>query len=114
MSSRDPIHPNDAGTLLRSARRERGLTLAETSARTGVAVSTLSLYENGHQQPSFAGLVRLLRLLGVELVPQRRAPSEADKAITLERVCALGMALPRKDRGPLAYPRFADLARSGE
>lgn len=95
-----------AGRMLRRARAQRHLSLSEVSRRSGIAKSTLSLYENGRQQPSVPVLDHLLRTLGAELAVVASVPGEADKAIALERVCALGMALPRKDRGALTYPSF--------
>lgn len=98
-----------AGTLLRNARKRRGLTLDQLARRSGVAKSTLSLYENGRQQPSVAALDHLLGTLGVQLTVSESVPGSADKAIALARVCAIGMSLPRKDRGPLTYPPFSSL-----
>jgi transcriptional regulator with XRE-family HTH domain len=98
-----------AGTLLRRARKRRGLSLDQLARRSGVAKSTLSLYENGRQQPSVATLDHILGTLGVELTVNDSVPRASDKAIALARVCALGMSLPRKDRGPLTYPPFKSL-----
>lgn len=103
---------NRAGALLRDARKRRGLTLDELARRSGVAKSTLSLYENGRQQPSVSALDRLLGALGAELTIRDSVPDSASKAIALERVCAIGMSLPRKHRGALAYPTFHSLASS--
>lgn len=98
--------------MLRDARQRRGLTLDQVARRSGVAKSTLSLYENGHQQPSVAALDHLLGTLGVELTIRDSVPDSASKAIALARVCAIGMSLPRKDRGPLAFPTFDSLTNA--
>lgn len=98
-----------AAGLLREARTGRGLTLEQLARRSGIAKSTLSLYENGRQQPSVAALDHLLGTMGGELTVRASVPESASKAITLARVCAVGMSLPRKDRGRLPLPTFRSL-----
>jgi uncharacterized protein len=57
-----------AGTLLRRARMEAGLSQAELAARAGVTQSVISAYESGHRQPALPTLVALLEAAGYELV----------------------------------------------
>lgn len=98
------------GETLRDLRHERGLTLDDLARRTGIAKATLSRYENGRQAPSVDVFFALGRGLGVEFVPREAVPDARNKAIALERVCALGMALPRKRRPDvLEYPPFSTL-----
>lgn len=103
---------SSAATMIRRARRRRGITQAELARRSGVAVSTLSLYENGRREPSVVILGRLLRALGLDLTIDDAVPRAADKAKILERVTALGMALPRRERGELDFPPFHTLGPS--
>lgn len=56
------------GERLRKARRDRGLTLEETSQRTGVARSTLSKIENGMTSPTFDILQKIAIGLSLDLV----------------------------------------------
>lgn len=106
------VTSSKAGTMLRDARQRRGLTLDQVARRSRVAKSTLSLYENGRQQPSVAVLDHLLGTLGVELTIRDSVPDSASKAIALERVCAIGMSLPRKNRESIAFPTFDSLTHS--
>jgi transcriptional regulator with XRE-family HTH domain len=47
---------------LRHARKRVGLTLEQVAERTGVSVPSLSAYENGHREPSFAQLAKLAKV----------------------------------------------------
>lgn len=53
----DPCRP--IGGRLRELRKNRGLTLSQTSAMTGVSISTLSKIENGMVSPSFDIIKRI-------------------------------------------------------
>jgi transcriptional regulator with XRE-family HTH domain/DNA-binding CsgD family transcriptional regulator len=63
--------PADAplGVRLRSCRLAAGLTRAGLAARAGVGVTSVHHYELGRWQPAWAGLARLLRVLGPGLLP---------------------------------------------
>ena len=56
------------GKALQRLRKNNDLTLAAVSARTGVAISTLSKIENNHSSPNFDVLVRLADGLGLDLI----------------------------------------------
>jgi transcriptional regulator with XRE-family HTH domain len=58
---------SEIGSRLKTIRREAGLTLTETSGRTGVAVSTLSKIENGQISPSFDIIQRIADGLDMSL-----------------------------------------------
>ncbi|MCG2840643.1 helix-turn-helix domain-containing protein [Sandaracinobacter sp. RS1-74] len=60
----DPVKLDEA---LRALRRRLGLTMAEVSQRTGVAVSTLSKVEAGKMSLTYDKLTQLCRGLGVDL-----------------------------------------------
>lgn len=52
------------GPLLRSARKARGLTLAQVSAQVGLSVTHLSRLEAGKRQPSIGMLMKLAQSYG--------------------------------------------------
>jgi len=56
-----------AGTLLRRARLDAGLSQAELAVRAGVAQSVISAYESGHRQPALPTLAALVDAAGYEL-----------------------------------------------
>ena len=56
------------GKALQRLRKNNDLTLAAVSARTGVAISTLSKIENNQSSPNFDVLVRLADGLGLDLI----------------------------------------------
>ncbi|WP_246099791.1 XRE family transcriptional regulator [Tessaracoccus rhinocerotis] len=89
--------PFSMGRHLRHLRKERGLTLAQVAAESGIAASQLSLMETGKREAKLSSLQKLARLYGATLdeitapVPDRRAQLE----IELERLM----------RSPLAQAR---------
>src|SRR5918995_165504 len=58
---------NDAGSVLRAARKAAGLTQAELARRAGVTQSVISAYEAGRREPSVATLSRLVDAAGATL-----------------------------------------------
>lgn len=70
-----------AAELIRVARQEAGITLAELAARVGTSAPTLSRYENGLVDPGAGTLDRILRGCGQAL---RAAP--AGMPVTLEEL----------------------------
>jgi transcriptional regulator with XRE-family HTH domain len=97
------------GQLLREARADAGLTQRQLSRRSGVAPTLISAYENGRRQPAGDTLLALLDALGVRMEPTGSVPASRPAAAALEQVCAMAMALPRREPGPLCYPSFASL-----
>jgi len=70
MKTTDPIagkRSHNPGATIRALRRRADLTLAELSAKTGLAASTLSKLEAGHISPSFDKLAAVSRGLGVDM-----------------------------------------------
>ena len=55
------------GKRIRALRQRHGLTLSDLSARTGLAVSTLSRIEQGHVSLSYDKLMLLSKGLGVDM-----------------------------------------------
>lgn len=89
-----------AGQVLKSARRQAGLSQAELARRSGVAQSTISDYERGAQQPSFASLNRLVEAMGLVLEVATRPREAWDD-------------LPSTPGGELLRSRAADLVATG-
>lgn len=56
-----------AGSLVRAARQQAGLSQAELGRRAGVTQSVISAYESGTRQPSMPTLTRLIEATGAEL-----------------------------------------------
>ena len=59
---------NNIGKALQRLRKNNDLTLAAVSAKTGVAISTLSKIENNQSSPNFDVLTRLAEGLGMDLI----------------------------------------------
>jgi uncharacterized protein len=57
-----------AGSLLRRARTDAGISQAELAFRAGIAQSVISAYEGGRRQPSLPTLARLIDAAGCDLV----------------------------------------------
>jgi len=101
------------GTDLRGLRQRAGLSQAEMAKRLGVTPSVLSAYERGRREPRVDVFFKAVEVAGyhVDYVQKNQpssrrwtVPNAEEKAEVLARVVALGMALPRRDRGPLTYP----------
>jgi transcriptional regulator with XRE-family HTH domain len=73
------------GDRLRRARQDRGLTLEEVRAATGISVSTLSRLEGGQRRATLELVVPLARRYGVALddlvAPPRRDPRVRARAV---------------------------------
>ncbi|HEX4722197.1 MAG TPA: XRE family transcriptional regulator [Pseudonocardiaceae bacterium] len=94
------------GPRLRVLRRQRGTTLADLSAATGVSVSTLSRLESGDRKPTLELLLPLARAYGVTLDELVGAPPTGDPRIHLRPVTRHGMTmlpLTRRAGGIQAY-----------
>lgn len=101
------------GTDLLGLRQRAGLSQAEMADRLGITASVLSAYERGRREPRVDIFFRAVDAAGfhvdyVEKAQDRprlwTVPNAQEKATVLARVAALGMALPRRDRGPLTFP----------
>lgn len=73
-----------AADIVKTARKNAGLTQAQLAKRAGTTQSALSRLERGHVSPSFELLERLVRLcessLDVRLVPQKEVDAESLEA----------------------------------
>ncbi len=66
--------------LLQSFRKSAGLTQAEVAARLGVTQQTLSALERNAETVSTGRLMKLLAILEVELVLQKRDGQQSQAA----------------------------------
>ena len=71
------------GERLRAVRHQRGGTLAQLSAATGISVSTLSRLESGERRPSLELLLPLARVHDVPLDELVGAPPTGDPRVHL-------------------------------
>src|SRR5215203_5035446 len=69
------------GPRLRALRQQRGVTLGELSASTGISVSTLSRLESGQRRPTLELLLPLARAHQVPLDELVDAPDTGDPRI---------------------------------
>ncbi|MGC5561846.1 helix-turn-helix domain-containing protein [Streptomyces sp. FR-108] len=88
------------GSRLRALRRDRGITLADLAARTGVSESTLSRLENGQRRPSLELLLPLARIYDVPLDDLVGAPRTGDPRIHLKPIRQFGMTFVPLSRRP--------------
>ena len=103
------------GKALRAARESRGLTLAELSSRSGVAVANLSRIERGLADPRLSTLERICDALDIRLSlapagaqPTTLAAIRARAARGRDRLNALELA------SPSPRSRIARRAAAGE
>ncbi|MBW4718364.1 helix-turn-helix domain-containing protein [Saccharothrix obliqua] len=74
------------GPRLRAVRRQRGVTLAELAAETGISESTLSRLESGQRRANLELLLPLARAHGVPLDELVGAPATGDPRVHLRPV----------------------------
>ncbi|GHE93216.1 DNA-binding protein [Streptomyces werraensis] len=94
------------GPRLRALRRDRGLTLADVAATTGVSESTLSRLESGRRRATLELLLPLSRTYDVPLDDLVGAERTGDPRIHLKPVTRFGMTfvpLSRRRGGVHAF-----------
>ncbi|MFB6554633.1 helix-turn-helix domain-containing protein [Streptomyces sp. NPDC056405] len=94
------------GPRLRALRRDRGITLADLSAATGVSESTLSRLESGQRRATLELLLPLARIYDVPLDDLVGAPRTGDPRIHLKPIRRFGMVfvpLTRRPGGTQAF-----------
>lgn len=94
------------GPRLRALRTERGLTLTDVAASTGVSLSTLSRLESGQRKPTLELLLPLARAFQVALDELVDAPPTGDPRVRMPAVRRGGMTLmplTRRAGGLQAY-----------
>ena len=106
----DNIEGMSNGELLRRARRQSGLTLAELAARAKTSAPTLSRYESGHIDPSGAVVDRILAAAGFEaefeLRPLMTGPRGSARSEEIEAVLELAEQFPARHDATLDAPIF--------
>src|SRR3954451_17560215 len=83
------------GPRLKRVRTQRGVTLTELAAQTGISKSTLSRLESGQRKPSLELLLPLAQAHSVALEELVGAPDVGDPRIRLK---------PRRRNGRLVFP----------
>jgi transcriptional regulator with XRE-family HTH domain len=94
------------GPRLRGLRQERGATLAQLSASTGISVSTLSRLESGQRRPTLELLLPLARAHQVPLDELVDAPPTGDPRVharAFQRHGITFVPLTRRPGGLRAY-----------
>jgi transcriptional regulator with XRE-family HTH domain len=97
------------GPRLRALRQQRGVTLTELSAATGISVSTLSRMESGQRRPTLELLLPLARVHEVPLDDLVEAPQTGDPRIHLKPFTSHGntfVPLTRRPGGLQAYKQI--------
>jgi transcriptional regulator with XRE-family HTH domain len=103
------------GSLIRAVRRRHGLSQGELARRAGTSQPVISLYEQGHRDPGFETLRKLIEAAGERLqlnavpsgtgLPQALSPEE--HARRLIDVLSLADAVPpRRRSATLKAPRL--------
>jgi len=85
----------EVGPRLKRVRTQRGLTLTELAARTGISKSTLSRLESGQRKPSLELLLPIAHIHQVPLDELVGAPAVGDPRIRLK---------PAKRHGRVVVP----------
>lgn len=88
------------GPRLRALRRDRGITLADLAATTGVSESTLSRLESGQRRATLELLLPLARTYNVPLDDLVGAPRTGDPRIHLKPIRRFGMIFVPLSRRP--------------
>ncbi|MDT0269627.1 helix-turn-helix domain-containing protein [Streptomyces sp. DSM 44915] len=88
------------GPRLRALRREKGITLADLAAVTGVSQSTLSRLESGQRRATLELLLPLARTYDVPLDDLVGAPRTGDPRIHLKPIRRYGMVFVPLSRRP--------------
>lgn len=101
------------GPRLRALRRQRGITLADLSATTGISESTLSRLESGRRRASLELLLPLARAYSVPLDDLVGAPRTGDPRVHLKPIHRHGMTFIPLSRRPGGVQAFKMLIPSG-
>ncbi|MFF0528119.1 helix-turn-helix domain-containing protein [Nocardia amikacinitolerans] len=94
------------GPRLRALRRDRGITLADLAATTGVSESTLSRLESGQRRATLELLLPLARAYDIPLDDLVGAPRTGDPRIHLKPIQRYGMTFIPLTRRPGGIQAF--------
>lgn len=89
-----------AGGRIKQLRVERGLTLSDLSAKTGLPISTLSKIENGRTALGFDKLTKLAAGLGTEVSDLLQPPGPRAAAPAAQALQAGRRTITRRGEGP--------------
>lgn len=104
------------GPRLRALRQDRGATLAELSALTGISISTLSRLEAGQRRPTLELLLPLARAHHVALDELVDVPATGDPRVHPRAIVRHGMTflpLTRRPGGLQAYKQIIPMGDAG-
>jgi transcriptional regulator with XRE-family HTH domain len=102
------------GPRLRALRRQRGSTLAELAAKTGISESTLSRLESGRRRANLELLLPLARAYDVPLDDLVGAPRTGDPRVHLHPIHRHGMTFIPLTRRPGGVQAYKMLIPSGD
>ncbi|MFG2074669.1 Transcriptional regulator, contains XRE-family HTH domain [Nonomuraea maritima] len=97
------------GPRLRALRQERGTTLAQLSASTGISVSTLSRLESGQRKPTLELLLLLAGAYQIQLDVLIDAPVTGDPRVHMRPVERFGMTYIPLSRRPGGLQAFKQI-----
>ncbi|MGN9844476.1 helix-turn-helix domain-containing protein [Nonomuraea sp. H19] len=97
------------GPRLRALRQERGATLTELSASTGISLSTLSRLESGQRKPTLELLLLLAQAHQVQLDELIDAPVTGDPRVHMRPVKRHGMTVIPLSRRPGGLQAFKQI-----
>lgn len=103
----------EVGPRLRALRRQRGITLADLSATTGISESTLSRLESGRRRANLDLLLPLARAYSVPLDDLVGAPRTGDPRVHLKPIHRHGMTFIPLSRRAGGVQAFKMLIPSG-
>ena len=102
------------GPRLRTLRQQRGSTLTELAATTGISVSTLSRLESGQRRPTLELLLPLARAHRVPLDELVGAPQTGDPRVYARPITAFGQVILPLSRNPGGAQAFKHIIAAGE
>lgn len=101
------------GARLRSLRKQRGTTLTQLSAATGISVSTLSRLESGGRRPTLELLLPLARVYQVPLDELVGMPDCGDPRVHARPIVRDGMTFLPLTRRPGGVQAFKQVMPAG-
>lgn len=89
-----------AGNRIKKLRVDRGLTLSDLSAKTGLPISTLSKIENGRTALGFDKLTKLAAGLGTEISDLLQDPDPRGPSHVVQTTLPGRRSITRREEGP--------------
>jgi len=101
------------GARLKTIRTQRGTTLAEVAAATGISASTLSRLESGQRKPNLELLLPLAREYAVPLDALVGAPATGDPRIHIRPIRRYGQTILPLSKGATGVQAFKHVFDAG-